>query len=184
MHIFAVLLIMMLLVLVVSCPNWHAILPSSIHFDAPGIRALDAIPPSDALSFDDTFCSNIIVDSSVLADAITDIEWWGEEVSLSMSASEPIQLDTCCAYGRCSIRMNASSDVFSRVSIHPSSPSCSYKVHLLKQFSKSLGLSNRTGITLSSKGVPPKQLSRPSRGNSMNLQVCFVLRSLPLLERA
>jgi len=119
---------------------------------ASGIRALESIPPSDSLSFEDAFCSNIIVDSTVLADAITDIEWWGEDVSLSMSTDEPIQFETCCAYGRCSIRMNSSSDVFSRVSIHPSSPSCSYKIHLLKQFSKSLGLSNKAGITLSSKG--------------------------------
>ena len=126
-----------------------------IRFFSLGIRALESIPPSDFLSFEDAFCSSIIVDSSVLADAITDIEWWGEEVSLSMSADEPIQFETCCAYGRCSVRMSSSSDVFSRVSIHPSSPSCSYKVHLLKQFSKSLGLSNRTGITLSSKGDLP-----------------------------
>ena len=153
MRISAALSMNMLLVLVVSCPHPHVILLPQFHCNSQGIRALESIPPSDALSFDDAFCSNIIVDSAVLADAITDIEWWGEEVSLSMSASEPIQFDTSCAYGRCSIRMNASSDVFSRVSIHPSSPSCSYKVHLLKQFSKSLGLSNRTGITLSSKGL-------------------------------
>jgi hypothetical protein len=129
--------------------------PSSIFCShTQGIRALESIPPSDSLSFsEDAFCSNIIVDSGVLSDAITDIEWWGEEVSLCMSSSEPILLETCCAYGRCSIRMNSSSDAFSRVSIHPSSPSCNYKVHLLKQFSKSLSLSNRTGITLSSKGL-------------------------------
>ncbi len=137
-------------------PNFcHRVPVFVTFFAAPGIRALESIPPSDCLSFDDAFCSNIIVDSSALADAITDIEWWGEEVSLSMSSNEPIQLETCCAYGRCSIRMNSSSDVFSRVTIHPSSPSCSYKVHLLKQFSKSLGLSNRTGITVSSKGISP-----------------------------
>jgi hypothetical protein len=183
----------MLLVLVVCYPHSHVIKSrfNSFRFVAPGIRALESIPPSDSLSFDDTFCSNIIVDSTVLADAITDIEWWGEEVSLSMSADEPIQFDTCCAYGRCSIRMNASSDVFSRVSIHPSSPSCSYKVHLLKQFSKSLGLSNRTGITLSSKGfsrklcwlarffnaVPPSGLLRAtviaSAGEGINCLVDF-----------
>ena len=111
---------------------------SSFRPSTAGIRALESIPPSDSLSFEDAFCSNIIVDSAVLADAITDIEWWGEEVSLSMSTNEPIQFETCCAYGRCSVRMSASSDVFSRVSIHPSSPSCSYKVHLLKQFSNNL----------------------------------------------
>ena len=135
-------------------------LSSSFRPSTSGIRALESIPPSDSLSFEDAFCSNIIVDSAVLADAITDIEWWGEDVSLSMSTDEPIQFETCCAYGRCSIRMNASSDVFSRVAIHPSSPSCSYKVHLLKQFSKSLGLSNRTGITLSSKGFSPSAFLR------------------------
>jgi hypothetical protein len=152
----AVSLTMVLSALVVGVPYLLPPCPCFFTFlAAPGIRALESIPPSDCLSFDDAFCSNIIVDSSALADAITDIEWWGEEVSLSMSSNEPIQLETCCAYGRCSIRMNSSSDVFSRVSIHPSSPSCSYKVHLLKQFSKSLGLSNRTGITVSSKGFSP-----------------------------
>ncbi len=141
-----------------------------------GIRALESIPPSDCLSFEDAFSSNIIVDSAVLADAITDIEWWGEEVSLSMSTNEPIQFETCCAYGRCSVRMSASSDVFSRVSIHPSSPSCSYKVHLLKQFSKSLGLSNRTGITVSSKGFCQRFSRQPSILTQLVVQDCFVLR--------
>jgi hypothetical protein len=177
--LFSDLLIAMLSVPVVSIHHHLYFAGPFILFSAPGIRALESIPPSDFLSFEDAFCSNIIVDSAVLADAITDIEWWGEEVSLSMSASEPIQFETCCAHGRCSIRMSSSSDVFSRVSIHPSSPSCSYKVHLLKQFSKSLSLSNRTGITLSSKGWPafaPSLNIFFLESPLLTLQACFVLQ--------